>query len=73
MNCKKLLIIALILGIALFTLSGCTAVLLALGYNYLTGATKPSQPSEPTEPEITNPEPTNFRPAFKSRAYPYWS
>jgi flagellar basal body-associated protein FliL len=68
MNCKKLLIITLILGIALFTLSGCTVVLLALGANYLLG-----EPTEPTEPESTNPEPTNFRPAFKSRAYPYWS
>ena len=71
MNCKKLLIITLILGIALFTLSGCTVVLLALGASHLLG--EPTEPTEPTEPEITNPEPTNFRPAFKSRAYPYWS
>ena len=68
---KRFFIILLILSIALFTFSGCTVVLLALGASYLLG--EPTEPTEPAEPEVTGPEPTNFCPAFKSRAYLYRS
>ncbi len=71
MNLRKLLIFVVVLGIALFTLSGCTVVLLALGASYL--LSEPTEPTEPAEPEVTGPEPTNFCPAFKSRAYLYRS
>ncbi|MBE6926682.1 MAG: hypothetical protein E7461_07555 [Ruminococcaceae bacterium] len=71
MNYKRLLIIILVLCITLFTLSGCTAVLLALGYSYLTGVTEPTEPTEPSAPDTTDPTSAAFRPAFRSRAFPY--
>lgn len=70
MDFKRLLIMILVLGIALFTFSGCTAVLLFAGHNYFFGS-EPTEPTEPTIPDITDPQPTNFRPAVKSRAFPY--
>ena len=60
MNFRKLLIMVLVLGIALFAFSGCTAMLLVLGYSYLTDVTEPTEPSEPTLPDITDPKPNNF-------------
>ena len=59
MNFKKLLIMILVLGIALFTFSGCTAALLILGANYFLG--EPTEPTEPTLPDITDPKPNSFR------------
>lgn len=64
MDFKKLLILILVLGIALFAFSGCTAVLLFAGYNYFFGDGAPTEPTDPTIPGITDPQPANFRPAF---------
>ena len=58
MNYKRLLIMILILGIALFTFSGCTAVLLFAGYNYFFG-NEPTEPTEPTVPDVTDPTHSN--------------
>lgn len=58
MNLRKLFIVVLVLGIALFTFSGCTAVLLVLGAGYLLG--EPTEPTEPTIPDITDPKPNSF-------------
>ena len=71
MNYKRLLIMVLILGIALFAFSGCTAVLLFAGYNYFFGDGMPTEPSEPTVPNVSDPQAANFRPAFQSRALLY--